>query len=243
MATAKGPYFDLLMGTIDTFNRCKSSGLLSESISAFSKRLGYEYAAHIAGPSANSIFKQRLLLSTWPRGWVDQYSQPGWNKRDRVAHALRVKKNAFLWSSVEINKDDIYANRVMVTAARDFGMRCGICVPIHGHGGYQSGFSFSGYEADQSADALGLMQLVGVYAVNKFASFGGQIKIAGALSSRERDVMTWIALGKTAWDIGEILNIAEDTVNKIAKTAMAKLDAHTRAQAAVEAFRRGEINP
>ncbi len=60
---------------------------------------------------------------------------------------------------------------------------------------------------------------------------------------RERDVMSWVAKGKSAWEIGEILGIAKRTVDEHAQTACRKLNAANRTQAVVAALREGFIAP
>jgi DNA-binding CsgD family transcriptional regulator len=57
------------------------------------------------------------------------------------------------------------------------------------------------------------------------------------LTAREREVLTWIALGKSAWEIGEILGIAKRTVDEHAQTAARKLGAANRTQAVAIAVR------
>jgi LuxR family quorum sensing-dependent transcriptional regulator len=57
------------------------------------------------------------------------------------------------------------------------------------------------------------------------------------LTLREREVLAWSAQGKSAWEIGEILNLAKRTVDEHAKTAMRKLGARTRTQAVAIAIR------
>lgn len=52
-----------------------------------------------------------------------------------------------------------------------------------------------------------------------------------ALSERERQIMHWIALGKTNPEIGCILEISEFTVKNHIKSIFAKLDVSNRAQA------------
>ncbi len=243
MATAKSPYFDLLLSVIEELNRCEGTDAVAQNVTAFSLRLGYEFAAYIAPPTQGATFKSRLVLGNWPKGWVYQYSQPGWNERDRVAHALRTNKKFFTWSSVQIPADDKKARRVMDVAARDFGMRFGVCIPIHSAIGYRSGFSFSGHEVDQTNEAMGTMQLVSFYAESQLKTVDRNFRKAKLLTPREREILTWAAAGKTAWDTAEILHIAEGTVNSIAKNAMAKLNTHSRAQAVAEAIRTGEILP
>jgi LuxR family quorum sensing-dependent transcriptional regulator len=61
------------------------------------------------------------------------------------------------------------------------------------------------------------------------------------LTRREREVLRWTAAGKTAWEISQILGIAESTVIAHIKAAAAKLDAPNRTATVVAALRRGEI--
>ncbi|MBN8982425.1 MAG: LuxR family transcriptional regulator [Rhizobiales bacterium] len=243
MAVAKSPYFDLLLGTIEDFNRCETPNALTERLVSFSSHLGYNFAAYIASPTVAPTFKSRLVLGNWPKDWVNQYTQPGWNQRDRVAHALRMNKRVFSWSSVKIPTDDKKAQRVMETAARDFKMCAGVCVPIHDQNSYRAGFSFSGLEADQSDEALGVLQMVSLFAESQIRLSRPTLDCQKKLTPREREVLTWAAAGKTAWDTGAILNIAEGTVNRIAFNAMTKLNVHNKAQAIAEAIRIGEIKP
>jgi LuxR family quorum-sensing transcriptional regulator LasR/LuxR family quorum-sensing system transcriptional regulator CciR len=64
-----------------------------------------------------------------------------------------------------------------------------------------------------------------------------------SLTGRERDCLTLCALGKTSWEIGEILGISELTVNSYINNASTKLDANSRIFAVVKAIRLGLINP
>jgi LuxR family quorum sensing-dependent transcriptional regulator len=50
------------------------------------------------------------------------------------------------------------------------------------------------------------------------------------------DVLTWVARGKTASEIGEILGITKRTVDEHVQTAVRKLGAANRTQAVVRAL-------
>lgn len=63
-----------------------------------------------------------------------------------------------------------------------------------------------------------------------------------SLTAREREVLAWISLGKSAWEIGEILGIAKRTVDEHAQTAARKLGAANRTQAVAIAVRDGLID-
>ena len=52
-----------------------------------------------------------------------------------------------------------------------------------------------------------------------------------ALTPRELEVLSWVARGKSAWEIGRILHITKRTVDEHAQTAVRKLGATNRTQA------------
>ncbi len=54
--------------------------------------------------------------------------------------------------------------------------------------------------------------------------------------------MTWLAAGKTSWEISVLFGISEAAVNKLIAGAVHKLDAVNRTQAVVNAIRLGEID-
>jgi DNA-binding CsgD family transcriptional regulator len=58
-----------------------------------------------------------------------------------------------------------------------------------------------------------------------------------SLTPREREVLTWAARGKSAWEIGEILHITKRTVDEHVRTATRKLGATNRTQAVAIALR------
>jgi len=62
-----------------------------------------------------------------------------------------------------------------------------------------------------------------------------------ALTPREREVLAWVAQGKSAWEIGEILNITKRTVDEHAQAAVRKLGAVNRTHAVAIALRESII--
>ena len=81
--------------------------------------------------------------------------------------------------------------------------------------------------------------------VGSDASAGGlklRSEQGSVLTDREREVIGWIAKGKTSAEIAVILSIAVRTVEHYVTASMVKLGATNRVQAAVEALRRGEID-
>ena len=63
------------------------------------------------------------------------------------------------------------------------------------------------------------------------------------LSTREKEIMQWIAAGKSQQDIGDILNISHRTVEVHLRSARQKLHALTTPQAVGRAINLGLIYP
>ena len=61
------------------------------------------------------------------------------------------------------------------------------------------------------------------------------------LTPREREVVQWVAAGKTSIEASIIVGISARTIEQHIQTAMVKLGATNRVQLAVEAAKRGEI--
>jgi LuxR family transcriptional regulator, quorum-sensing system regulator BjaR1 len=57
------------------------------------------------------------------------------------------------------------------------------------------------------------------------------------LTAREIEVLTWVARGKSAWEIGQILRITKRTVDEHVHAAVLKLGADNRTHAVALAVR------
>ena len=66
--------------------------------------------------------------------------------------------------------------------------------------------------------------------------------MAYVLTERQRDVLAWLAQGKTSWKISAILGITERAVNADMKNAARKLDAVNRVDAVAKAIRSHELD-
>ena len=244
MATVHRRYFQVALGAIEQFDRAENPTALSNQLVRAVSSFGYQFLCCLSAPGIQKqAFDKRVLLNVWPKDWFEQYRKSNFYTHDPITASLRVRTEAFRWADVAIPPDNQLAKSVMTIALNDYRMRHGFCVPIYGVSGYQAGISFAGFDVEDATEANAAVQLIGIYAFNRLATIKSNCKEHGILTEREREVLRWAAVGKTAWDTGGILNIAADTVNKHIASAMRKLNVCSRTQAVAESIRRGEIVP
>lgn len=90
---------------------------------------------------------------------------------------------------------------------------------------------------------VGELQLFAVHALE--AAFRVLMPPAGtvpSLTARELECLVWTAEGKTAWELGRILRIAEQTAVRHLSNAVQKLECVNKQQAVAKAMRLGLIH-
>ncbi|QVL45268.1 MAG: helix-turn-helix transcriptional regulator [Methylophilaceae bacterium] len=74
-------------------------------------------------------------------------------------------------------------------------------------------------------------------------SFVNKDAILKAITKREAEVLQWLHMGKTNWEISTILDISPTTVKNHVQNIIRKLGVENRGQAATKAVRLGLITP
>lgn len=236
-------YFEESLLAVEQIRNAKNTDDLSSAFSKVLANLGYEYFCVVAAPARHrQAFSAKTLQKKWPAPWFEQYSKTDLHFHDPVSSYSRKQIHSFPWSVVHIPEDDRLAKDVMSISSHDYKMVHGFCVPIKGLHGHQATIFIAGRDVDKHRDANAAIDLLSIFAFNGLLNLKEDTNHQKLLTAREREVIAWAAAGKTAWDTSVILSIAVDTVNKTAASAMRELNVHTRAQAAAEAVRLGEID-
>jgi LuxR family quorum sensing-dependent transcriptional regulator len=184
-----------------------------------------------------------MMLNGWPSGWTELYTRENLVQNDPVvAHCFR--SNApFEWTDAPYDATTNPRAKDVIDRATDFRMNRGFCVPIHGSEGFQAVVTMAGDAVDLEGPTKRALHVMSLYAFGKAAELWGrpcaQPKI---LTKREREVLQWTSVGKTAWEVSQILNISEQTVVTHLKAAAIKFDTPNRTATVVASLRRGEIS-
>src|SRR5262245_7293329 len=195
------------------------------------------------GPGMNPA--DCIWLNNRPQEFVDRYIEKNYVVRDPVVTELRRTMHPFSWDDVRSRRELSRSEKSIMDEARDFGSRDGLIIPIVTLSGSVSVFSPCGGEPNLSQRARASMEIIGVYSHHalKRALIKSQREdaVRTPLTPREREIMQWVAAGKTDEEIADILSIGTTTVTSHVEHAKQKLDAFRRTYAVVQAIRFGEI--
>lgn len=187
----------------------------------------------------------RMILNGWSEAWFERYMQQNFYRVDPMAKHPRETIRPFFWDEVEYG-EDAQAGQVMNEAA-EFGLENGFSVPIFGAEGDQSCVTMGGTHLERPPRTREAIHLMSIYAHDRARAlrqdWANRTNRSAdpKLTDREREVLKWVALGKTDWEIGEILRISKDTSFAHVRNCCRKLNAVTRTQAVERAMMLGEI--
>jgi DNA-binding CsgD family transcriptional regulator len=173
-----------------------------------------------------------------PPGWEQIFSQRRFAESNFMLRELARRSEPFRWLQSEIRTE---GERGLAQLLKDWNFPDGISAPIHGPAGYL-GVTSMAFErlhelAPEERAAIGLAATVLHLRMRALTPPG--LDEPTKLSPRERDCMALVAEGRSDWEIGERLGVAETTVVTHVQNARRKLGAKSRAQAVAVCVARG----
>jgi DNA-binding CsgD family transcriptional regulator len=191
-----------------------------------------------------SLSVHAAVLATWPKGTNERYVSSMLFNRDPVMQRSHSSVEPFVWdmSIYDTGRAD---HRQLIELRRELGVDGGIVVPVMEAMGGRTVLFVSGVGFPSCKDTLLMLRVM----LQHLAARLNQLRQDGlwnephtafvqeaGLSARERQVLGWIALGKSSRDVSTIIGISEYTVNDHITSAMTKLSASNRTDAVIRAL-------
>lgn len=234
----------------DTFEVIDELGRLHDPEAIFARlaeylgRYGFTSFLVSGLPSQRERLEPYILLNGWPTGWFERYTAVNHYRHDPCVRHCFSTIEPFAWNELPSNLLEGPEAKLVMNEAVDFGLAEGLCIPLHDVYGSQAVVTMAGQQIELTPSARRMVHLASLYAygaAERSVRIPTYHKGDGRLTERERDVMRWIAEGKTFWEIGKILGIAEATVNDHMRHIRAKLGTRNATHSLAEALRRREI--
>jgi LuxR family quorum sensing-dependent transcriptional regulator len=179
----------------------------------------------------------RLWATTSPREWLDHWRLHNYIAVDPVLHQILLRNEPVRWRD-SVRPDDEPGTRILDEAAQ-FGMHDGLALPVYSRDGLTIAITIGTDRYELSRRDETLLHLASLYFQAKLEQLRTTLSprpTEPKMTPRERECLSWVAAGKTDWEISQILNIAEQTVHEYVQNALIKLRATTRAQAVATAI-------
>ena len=183
--------------------------------------------------------QQHVYTRISPPGWEDAYARSKLDRGSPLIRGIQTRAESFIWSEIFPRRDSEWPGWKVLG---DFRLEDGIGIPIHGPAGYCAVISIGFERIDVSPRERRAIDLACVALHDQMRTLSpAPANSYPPLSERERDALAFVAEGKSDWEIGVILNIAQATAHSHVENAKRKLGAKTRAQAVARAARLGLI--
>ena len=236
---------------MDTWHEDSLNALLSidaeqalfDQIAGVANSLGFEYCAYGIRMPVPVSRPKVAMYNNYSAQWQQCYNERGYLRVDpTVQHAIK-STLPIVWSNRLFD-----SARDMWEEARGHGLQFGWAQAsrdVYGAIGLMSlARSAEPLSAEELAGSQAKMSWLAQYAhvgMSRLLSPKLAPECLVLLTAREKEILRWTAEGKTAYEISQILSIAERTVNFHINNVIAKLGTSNKTQAAVKAAALGML--
>jgi LuxR family quorum sensing-dependent transcriptional regulator len=237
-------YRHLAFDVIERFANATSAQQLATLLPSTFAKFGYSSIAFMGLPPPTKGAGPLVLVDCLAKGWLETYTHEAFYAADHLINHARVACEPFEFSHTPYERNKAPDTKRFIQALKSFRVGNGLMVPIGRPTNVPACLALAGENPDLQPAAKRAAEVIALYAAGRLCAFlrpGERRDSQKCLTQREREVLQWIAAGKTSWEIGVMLSVSEQAINKIISGAMVKLDAVTRTQAVVKAIRDGDI--
>jgi DNA-binding CsgD family transcriptional regulator len=209
------------------------------------------YGAEFYGYHVQATHLRQL---NWDEGFVYNnvspeftrvYRERGYDAIDPIRPLAAKRAEPFFWSEVPQLVNLTPAQRDYLAFLKQFGVREGISVPVFGAKGTVAVVAAGTMTQDLriGPDDLLDLQLVCAFVHRRFLQlFGASDQELPTLTKREREVLGWIAQGKSTSVIASILGVSEHTIDTLTRRTFQKLGVNDRISAVLKAVGAGLVS-
>ena len=183
------------------------------------------------------------IITNFPEEWLNYYVESNYSAIDPVVTQSEHIKSMFVWSDllkqVELSK----SQQTIFNEASEFELDDGVGIPILGINGLKATISMACHSTDElnrilleSKPFIQATSHLYHFKLTELTPHQTSLNTMITLSPREKECLLWLAQGKTASGIADILSIAERTVVYHVENAKNKLGASNRTHAVAKAI-------
>jgi LuxR family quorum-sensing transcriptional regulator LasR len=220
----------------------------TEGLFKLARSQGFDRMLYGVVASRHVRFENAFTRSNYSVEWRDRYDANGFHYVDPTVGHCVTSTLPLVWAPSTFGSG---VPGALYEEASAHGIRSGVTLPIHGPQGELGMISFASDSRPDTPferlllEALPALSLIRDYAFassRRFREAQAEPELP-RLTKREREVLQWVMVGKSSWEVARITNCSEATVNFHLANVRQKFGVNTRQQAVVKAIAMGLITP
>ena len=238
-----GRLVDVALAFIERCERHTGLRALVDDFSTVLREFGFNYFMMTRLPALGEDAEPYVIAHTWPAAWLDRYREGAYFWHDPVSLFSLTRAKPFSWKEARTGSRRTRIAAQIASEASSLGLMDGIGFPMGDPSSVQAVVSLAA-DRPVDLDALSrhMLHLVCLHAEMRAVELYDQVHASfGQLTEREREVLRWIANGKSLVDVGDILTVSERTVREHLVHSRAKLNATTTTHAVAKAIKSRQI--
>jgi len=244
---SKTDTFDLLEFLAQAL-QCRTESAFKRLVLDLQALIDFEYAVcgqgNLAEVFRTSQVKYDFIKIKYPQAYLQRYLNKGYHRRDPMVQGVLSTREVQNWREVRKKRLPHSQERIYADAEA-FGLRDGYTYGCHNvRRDVFACFFFGGRKVENDARTRYIIKTVVPHLSRALDDIleTRQTNNKNPLTPREIQILQWLMVGKTSWEISRILKISERTVNFHANNAKRKLGAVNRLQAVALALGNGFIS-
>lgn len=239
---------DALQAELQAFGAATDTAQIEALCRRHCAQMGFDTFIYALRIPTHFTESRVVMVQSYPQAWTGHYLAKGYSRIDPVIGHCANHVTPVAWHQLAPRPHSAGAR--MMEEAGEFGLRCGLTVPVHSPQGELGLLSFASELAGPAArrateQATAHAQLLSGYvheAMHRVLEVAARPE-RPPLTARERECLLWVADGKSSWETARVLNLSERTVNFHIGRSMAKLDVCNRQHAVARATLLGLLQP
>ena len=240
---------DPVLGFAETSYHAGSAAELDATMASYMRRFDIEHFVLYQATDSRRRPSAAKICGASNGEWRKHYDANGLAGSDELLRSGLNSAAPATWTKFRQQNALTDAQSMIYDEARAFGLRDGFYLPIHQRDGSMMGVSMMVSEVmPTTRTTLAALHMLSLY-YYMAAERLGLVKSAPAKDETDRPLLTprqleclrWVRAGESSWEIGQILNLSEHTVNEHLQSARRRLGVRTTTQAVMEAAARGLI--
>jgi len=217
---------------IERINQASTPEAVLEVYEKALSEIGAEYLCVVFLPRPGERIEDVCMAWKVPPKWRELYSGENFFQRDPVVRHCGRTILPFDWKDAPYDPEAEPHMAEVMDRARDFKVHKGIVVPVPSPSGMIGGVWMAGAHFEKREAHEPVLHSLALHVFHRLEQLiGRRLRREAGLTAREREVLAWASEGKTAWEIGCILNLSHRTVEWHFRQACKKLGATNRLQA------------